>query len=97
MEVFWSEKLKVPNRAEFCNFLNMMSKRIAQGHARYGPPKADKMYIKRLKMELKEYTKTGNLEHLVNCSNYCWLESVAPSNPRFHHDSTVDSVTRGKV
>ena len=97
MEVFWSEKLKVPNKELFCEFVNMMSKRIMQGHPRYGPPNKEKKYIKRLRLELKAYRLTGNMEHLVNAANYAWLESVAPSNRKFHHNSYVDSVTRGRV
>jgi hypothetical protein len=50
----------------------------------------------RLELELKEYKITGNNEHLLNVAVYCWLESMAPENKRFHFDATVDSATRGK-
>lgn len=97
MEVFWSEKLRLPFKIEFNTFLNQMSKRIAQGAARYGNPKPEKQYIKKLKLELSAYRKTGNHEHLINIANYAWLESVAPAHKRYHFDSGVDSATRGKV
>lgn len=95
--VYWSDRMKLPNRESYARFLNMMSKRIHQGHARYGPPNVNKQYLKRLQVEIQAYSRTGNMEHLVNVANYCWLESMAPQNPKFHMDSTVGSVTRGKV
>lgn len=95
--VFWSDRLKLPNRDRYAEFLNKMSKRIHQGHARYGAPDRSKLYLKRLEIEVKAYKRTGNMEHLINAANYCWLESICPQSPKFHMDNTVDSVTRGKV
>lgn len=97
MEVYWCDRLRMPNKEDFNKFLNAMSKRIAQGHARYGSPDKQGLYIKRLRLELNSYLKTGNAEHLYNIANYAWLESVAPSNSKFHKDATVKSATRGKV
>jgi hypothetical protein len=97
MEVYWNEKLRLPHKEHFQRFLNRMSMRIAQGAARYGPPKQSQQFMRRLALELQAYKKTGNAEHLYNIANYAWLESLCPQNPRFHYDATVDSVTRGKV
>jgi len=97
VEIFWSEKLRLPYKLEFQAFLNGMSKRIAQGKARYGDPNRDKKYLDRLLLEAKAYKKTGNMEHLINVANYAWLESVAPQNRKFHFDNAVDSATRGRV
>lgn len=75
----------------------MMVNRVIQGQCQYGPPSKEKMFYKRLRMELREYWKKGNLEQLLNVAVYAYLESIAPQNPRFHWDPFVDSVTRGKV
>jgi hypothetical protein len=96
LEIFWSTRLKVP----FANFLRvaqMVANRYMQGHCRYGAPKASKKYLTRLEMELKVYKKTGNAENLLNTIVYGYLEMEAPQHPKFHHDATVDSVTRGRV
>jgi hypothetical protein len=74
-----------------------MINRLAFGHYRYGEPKKSKKYFTRLKLELKEYDKTGNGEHLLNIANYCALEYIEPEHSKFHHNAFVDSVTRGKV
>lgn len=99
MEIYWNEKLKGLQRDKisFQKFLTCMSMRVAQGHARYSAPDQRKLYLKRLKMEIAAYTKTGNAEHLFNAANFCWLESEKPQNPKFHFDPSVDSVTRGRV
>ena len=77
-------------------FLQRMANRISVGHFRYGKPDKDKMYLSRLKLEVKAYSKTGNSEHLLNAANYCFLESQAPENKKFHWDDTTESVTRKK-
>jgi len=99
MEIFWSRKLELADRTEraFKEFVQGMANRIAQGHARYGHPDKRKRYMTRAKMELAAYVKTGNVEHLINTANYCFLEQLEPENKKFHHDSFVDSVTRGRV
>lgn len=99
MEIYWNEKLKGLQRdkTSFQKFLTRMSMRVAQGHARYGAPDQKKLYLKRIKLEVLAYTKTGNSEHLFNIANYCWLESEKPQNPKFHLDTSVGSATRGKV
>jgi hypothetical protein len=78
----------------FFTFLQLTANRIAVGHLRYGPPNRRKKYMTRLKLELEAYENTGNMEHLLNISNYAFLESEAPQNHKFHFDPNVDSVTR---
>lgn len=97
MEIFWTAKIKMPNESAFKDFLNGMSKRIIQGHCRYGAPKKEKKYMTRLKLEVSAYSKSGNAEHLYNIANYCHLEMYAPEHKRFHFDSTVGSATRGRI
>lgn len=75
-------------------FLQAQLARLAVGKYRYGPPSAHQMYLNRAKTELKAYQRSGNREHLLNAANYCWLESVAPQNKKFHWDNKVGSVTR---
>lgn len=97
--VWWSDKAKgVTNQeiANFMNFVQRMANRIIVGHLRYGTPKREQQYMSRAFAELRAYKKTGNMEQLYNVANYCWLESIAPENKKFHFDDTVDSVTRGK-
>jgi hypothetical protein len=48
----------------------------------------------RLLKEVQHYKANGNFEQLLNVAVYCFLESSAPENKKFHFDATVDSVTR---
>jgi hypothetical protein len=75
-------------------FLQMLTNRYVVGDFRYGKPKRKKKYLSRLRREVEAYGDTGNMEHLLNAAVYCWLESEAPENDKFHFDNTVDSVTR---
>jgi hypothetical protein len=97
LEIFWSKKLKLPNEKAFLDFVQKMANRLMQGYCRYGGPDKRHKYLSRLELELKEYKKTGNAEHLINIANYCHLECFAPENKRFHFDNTVDSATRDRV
>jgi hypothetical protein len=97
MEIFWSEKLKLPNEKKFQEFVQKQANRLMQGFCRYGGPDKRQKYLTRLKLEVKAYERTGNAEHLINIANYAHLEEFAPENKKFHFDNTVDSVTRGKI
>lgn len=99
MEVFWSEAFGIPGgeKRDFQQFLNAMSKRILQGRSRYGKPWARKKYHTRLKLEVQAYDRTGNIEHLYNIANYCFLESIEPEHPKSGLNAFVGSVTRGRV
>lgn len=97
MEIFWSEKLNLPNKKAFHEFAQKMANRLMQGFCRYGGPYAKQKYMTRLTLELKEYKKTGNAEHLINIANYAHLEMCTPEHKEFHFDNTVDSATRKRV
>ena len=60
LSIFVSTKLHVPGLQHFSTFLQAIASRRDQGHARYGVPNKDKLYLSRLKKELKAYNKTGN-------------------------------------
>lgn len=88
---------QIQRRAEpIKDFMQKMTNRLAMGHYRYGEPQASKGYLTRMEAELKAYKRIGNCEQLYNIANYCWLESVAPENEKFHFDNRVKSVTRKK-
>ena len=97
MVIFWSSKLKLPNKAAFHDFAQKMANRLMQGFCRYGGPNKSQKYWTRMKLEMQAYNKTGNAEYLINIANYCHLENYAPEHPKFHYDQTVDSVTRKRI
>lgn len=79
----------------FRYFLQAVVNRCCVGALRYGDrPRAKQQYLHRLRKEIHTYHTTGNFEHLLNAAVYCFLESEAPQNKRFHFDATVDNVTR---
>lgn len=78
-------------------FFQASANRLMVGHLRYGPHDARKLYVTRLRKELKAYVETGNFEHLVNISNYAFLESLAPQNKKLHFDTAAASATRDKL
>jgi hypothetical protein len=94
LQVYWPQKVKLPNRQEINDFLDAMVKRLAVGHTQYGPPKAEETYMSRMETELRSYKRTGNKEHLFNIANYAILESIAPQHPKHHWDSHIESATR---
>lgn len=96
VEFWWSDRVK-RNPNSFKLFVQRMANRLLVGEIRYGSPKKEQHYMTRLIMETKAYKRTGNMEHLVNIANYCWLESEAPENKKFHYDDKVDSVTRREM
>lgn len=93
----WTSSRITPDYNSIKYFLQKMVNRLIVGHERYGPPHNKQKYLKRLKLELKAYDKDGNIEHLINVANYCYLESVAPQSSKAHLDITVESATRGKL
>lgn len=94
----------IPSRKDWKTYIEHIqhqANRLAFGYYQYeaknsGPHRRQK-YLTRIKKELQAYIRTGNAEHLHNISNYCYLESQAPENRKFHFDSDVDSVTREKA
>lgn len=97
MEIRWpSFPIARHTKHTFEKLFQRMANRIAVGELRYGPAKPGHQWMKRARMELSAYRKTGNAEHLINAANYCGLECAAPEHPKHHFDGTVDSATRGK-
>jgi hypothetical protein len=98
-EIYFPDSLKTDERStkEFKRWLQSMANRFCVGDVRYGTPKASKKYLTRLRLELAAYKKTGNVEHLMNGSVYCFLEALAPERGSAHHDAKAASATRGKV
>jgi hypothetical protein len=97
LDLWVSDKLKGHNYKHVVQFMQMMINRLLVGHVRYGAPKKEQNYMTRMLMEYKAYKRTGNMEHLINIANYCWLESEAPENKNFHFDAKVESATRAKL
>lgn len=82
----------------FRAFLQSVTNRRCLGALRYGDkPTYKQKYMTRLKKELKAYEETGNAEQLMNIAVYCFLETFAPENKKFHFDPHVDSVTRKEM
>jgi hypothetical protein len=97
LEIRWADRLKLRNVEHFRQFCQEMANLTLIGFARYGDPQAHKLYLSRLKAEIKAYERTGNRIHLLNAANYCHLEDYAPENPKHNNDNVhVESVTRGK-
>lgn len=84
----------IPTIKQFGCFLQAMMDRFVQGHFRYGAPHRRKKYLTRLKKELEAYDETGNVEHLMNIANYCYLESECPEHPKSNFDAYAASATR---
>ncbi len=99
IEIFWTDRIKCtpPKPERFAEFAQRMANRLAFGEARYGAADARQKYLTRLKLEIKAYERTGNVEHLYNVANYAVLETIAPENRKFRFDGTVGSATRGRV
>jgi hypothetical protein len=99
-------ELKIPDSipldpkimVEFKSFLQAVVNRKCVGVLRYGNiPDKRKRYLTRLKKELLTYKTTGNFEQLLNIAVYCFLESYAPENKKFHFDPKAASVTRKEM
>lgn len=98
IKLWWSDKIKCTGKLIATrDFMQKMCNRLIQGEVRYGPPRKEQNYMTRMIMEVKAYKRQGNMEQLINIANYAVLESITPENKKFHFDSTVESVTRGKI
>jgi hypothetical protein len=95
LKLFWIHGAADKARA-FALFAQKMANRLIVGVFRYdkGRPLRQAQYHTRLKAEVKAYGRTGNLGHLVNAANYCFLESAAPEHKRAHWGEEHTSVTR---
>lgn len=93
-----SLRLDTQTLTQYRAFLQTLMNRRVVGGLRYSQrPKRKQRYLTRIRLELKAYERTGNFEHLLNIANYCFLESEAPENRKFHFDPNADSATRPVV
>ena len=76
-----------------------MANRLIMGNYRYdkGYPIKRAKFLTRLKLEIEEYEKSGNQEHLINIANYAFLEMEAPEHKNSHFKEVDFSVTRSKI
>ena len=80
---------------DFVAFLQAVVNRRCVGALRYGDrPDQRQRYMRRMTLELQKYRETGNFEQLLNIAVYCFLESQAPQNSKFHFDPNAASATR---
>jgi hypothetical protein len=101
LTIHWSQnKLLVSKGERFLKFAQQMANRLIVGSWRYdhGKPIVAARFLTRLKVEVKEYERTGDREHLINAANYCCLEDIAPENEKWHKgNDNKPSVTRDKL
>jgi hypothetical protein len=93
----WTDKARATDKAlAFGLWIQRMANRLIVGAFRYdkGRPMRKARYLTRLKAEVAAYDRTGNIEHLINAANYCFLESAAPEHQRSHFAHASRSVTR---
>ena len=86
----------------FHGFLQAVANRRTVGSFRYDAkygfrPSKRQRYLTRLRKELRTYSRTGNFENLLNVAVYCFLESEAPQNKRFHFAPEAASATRREL
>lgn len=91
------DTLHLKHQEEYRCYLQAMLNRVLVGELRYGVPNRRKRYMRRLALEFKAYQKDGNFEHLLNISNYAYLESVAPENSKLYFDPAAASATREEL
>lgn len=84
--------------ADFRGFLQAIVNRRCVGAMRYGDEaRSKKRYMTRISKEMRAYRASGNFENLLNIAMYCFLESQAPENKKFHFDPYAVSATRGSM
>jgi hypothetical protein len=82
-------------------FVQMMQNRMVVSYYKYGPlveaypHKVDA--IESLKARLKKYEETGNLEWLVDVSNFAMIEFMIPKHKQAHFRATDSNESIGRV
>ena len=75
--------------------IELMRNRLIMGAFRYGKVGAkDKPAYDRvssIRRRLSLYEQEGNLEHLIDIMNECYLDFVEPTHPKAHWDPSDDS------
>lgn len=92
-----AHRFSAQEQGELRAFLQAVVNRYVQGDVRYGKPHKSKQYAAKLLREMVTYRAIGNFEYLLNSAVYALLESIAPSNPRFHFDPSAASATRKEI
>ena len=90
-----SESLEELRETEWCTeFEQLMRNRLLMGRFRYGKMgdanKPQYNGIGAIKRHLREYERSGNLEHTVDIANYCLEEFVHRRHPKAHFEATDD-------
>lgn len=96
-DIYWPIDCKAPEKlAAFKKFVQQMANRLVVGTFQYdkGKPVKAAKYLTRLEAEIKAYRETGNQEHLINASNYCFLEIQAPEHKKSNFKHESKSITR---
>ena len=79
-----------------CRFENLMRNRLVLGAMRYGklnaPGKPEYDRIESAHNRLKQYEKTGNIEHLVDVANMMLLEFEEGIHPNRHFKPIDDGI-----
>lgn len=83
------------------DFVQKMKNRIVVSHYKYGwmkdtyPELADAVAC--LKERLELYEQTGNLEHLIDVSNFAMIEYLRPKHPHAHFEAQDSDKSPGLV
>lgn len=83
------------------DFVQKMKNRIVVSHYKYGwmkdtyPELADAVAC--LKERLELYEQTGNLEHLIDVSNFAMIEYLHPKHPHAHFEAQDSDKSPGLV
>lgn len=77
-------------------FERLAQNRMIMGRFRYGNMKGQKAgaydNVESMIRRLREYQRTGNLEHLVDVRNICMIEFTNPGHPDAHFTASDDGI-----
>jgi predicted MPP superfamily phosphohydrolase len=82
-------------------FQNLMRKAMYTSFYKYGavaegyPDRVNA--LDSLKLRLKKYAQTGNVEYLVDVANFAMIEFMHPAHPKAHYKATDASGSPGRV
>lgn len=83
------------------SFMRGMASRMAMSYEKYGdyreayPDKMDALAS--LELRLKKYRETGNTEYLIDASNFCMIEFMAPRRRDTFFEPTDSNGSPGRV
>ena len=90
-------------KTEFCEeFIDLMRNRMVMGFYTYGPMKTNykgKLIncIESMKLRIKKFEETGNIEYLVDVANFAMIEFKYPQHERAHFRATDNHDSPGIV